>query len=530
MIKRRIWLILLPIAYVTTIGAVVAFFLPKKYEVKVTVNVLEARVDEPGRLNANAQQTSTQRELENAEQHVKQHNRVWEIIDSLAWQDFQQRTWNEKNEYIERIKKNIQVIVQPKIKDEGSTFIDITYKDTDPHRAETFLNALALRWLQEVSESEKVFQKEAAKKMRELVDEQEELWRMAEEAITELQKTHQISPLASDRSSIRFSSDPVEERLAMLEARRDDLLADKAGKLAARTQAQESYDAEPPVLEKSLPPVTGPIEKQLVTLKQNRAQIETKREALKPASREYTRLQHKLREIDETIETLEEEAAKATGSSTTVPNETRRELGTQLLTLDNQLLEIDTQLASTEEQIADVEVELQRRIDALARLRQLQSESEAALRKRDGHEAELMDIEENLAILDGYGDPYVVTQEALAEPDPSEPNVPLIIVFCLLGGIALGLALAALAEFARPGFRNASEAVRGLSVPVLGVVDRISTRSERVRGRLQRVLVGISTVVVLGGLVFVSWAWRNDPALLGTELAHALDELHEGLK
>ena len=191
---------------------------------------------------------------------------------------------------------------------------------------------------------------------------------------------------------------------------------------------------------------------------------------------------------------------------------------------------MDAQIQTLAEQIGDLDSDRRRRTEAIGELRRLESEAQEAKAKAREHLAELAQIESNLAIMRGIGDPYSVTRRAVAEEEPSSPNVPLIIVGSLLAGLAIGVGLTALLEFARPGFRTPSDAVRALTVPVLGVVDHFSTRAQLMRVRIQRCLVGISTVVLLGGLAWIAWAWHEKPELLGTNLAHALNELHESLK
>ena len=529
-LKRRLWTLVLPVVYLGVIGSAIALFLPKKYEVDITLNVLEARVDDPGRLDANAQQTAVQRELPNAESHVKQHRRIRQVIEELGWEDYLQQTGVEQNEYIERVAKNLDVKVTAKQKDEGSTFIDITYKDTDRNRAETFLNTLAPRWLVEISEQDINNQVEAAKSMRGLVEDEDLRYRTAEEEIIEIQQLFSITP-AQPGIETRFSSDPIEEQLKEAESRLSAAEAERDGALAELESIREAMQAQPLTIDVENTPERGAIQTQMAKLRTQELAILAERKGLREgASSSWWKSERNLTNVRDQMAELEDEMAGLESTFEEIPNPARQPLELKETLLIGDIKGLDSQIARTRSEVFDLDIKQKRRTKAMGDLREKQNQATQAKTKAEGHLAELAQIEENIAMMRALGTPYVVTKSAVSDVKPNSPNVPLIIVGSLLAGLAIGIGLTALLEFARPGFRTPSDAVRALTVPVLGVVDHISTHAERVRSRTQRALVGFSTLILLGGLVWISWAWHQKPELLGTDLAHALDELHESLK
>ncbi len=529
-LKRRLWTLVLPVVYLGVIGSAIALFLPKKYEVDIVLNVLEARVDDPGRLDANAQQTAVQRELPNAESHVKQHRSIRQVIEELGWEDYLQQTSIEQNEYIDRVAKNLDVKVTAKQKDEGSTFIKITYKDTDRDRAETFLNALAPRWLEDISEQDINNQVEAAKSMRGLVEDEDSRYRAAEEEIIEIQQLFSITP-AQPGVETRFSSDPIEEQLKEAESRLGAAEAERDGALAKLESLREALLEQPPTLDVENTPEKGAIQTQMASLKTQELAILAEREGLKQgASNTWWKSERNLANVREQIAELEDAIAGLESTFDEVPNPARQQLELQETILIGDIKGLDSQIERTRSEVFDLDIRQKRRTKAMGDLREKQNQATQARTKAEGHLAELAQIEENIAMMRALGTPYVVTKSAVADVKPNSPNVPLLILGSLLAGLAIGIGLTALLEFARPGFRTPADAVRALTVPVLGVVDHISTRAERVRTRTQRMLVCFSTLILLGGLVWISWAWHKKPELLGTDLAHALDELHESLK
>jgi hypothetical protein len=62
------------------------------------------------------------------------------------------------------------------------------------------------------------------------------------------------------------------------------------------------------------------------------------------------------------------------------------------------------------------------------------------------------------------------------------------------------------------------------------VVDTISTRPERRRRSLNRLVVGISSALLIGSFGWFAWAWSAKQELLGTDLALWLTEVQEQLK
>jgi hypothetical protein len=66
---------------------------------------------------------------------------------------------------------------------------------------------------------------------------------------------------------------------------------------------------------------------------------------------------------------------------------------------------------------------------------------------------------------------------------------------------------------------------RSLAVPVLGAINRIVTRGEQRSALLRRAVVGTSTLVLVGTILWVTWAYQTRPALLGPRVTRLIDDL-----
>ncbi len=90
-------------------------------------------------------------------------------------------------------------------------------------------------------------------------------------------------------------------------------------------------------------------------------------------------------------------------------------------------------------------------------------------------------------------------------------------------GLALGLGSALLGEFSKSCFRNTSDISRVLVVPVLGVVSPIVTRVQKRRQMLRRFAVGSMSLLLIGSVLFVTWAWVEEPTLLGDRMNESIE-------
>ena len=92
----------------------------------------------------------------------------------------------------------------------------------------------------------------------------------------------------------------------------------------------------------------------------------------------------------------------------------------------------------------------------------------------------------------------------------------LIVAFSVIAGLALGLAVAVIAEYSRNCFRNVGDISRVMVVPVLGTIDTIVTRREARLAAARRAIVGCASLAFILAVVFVTWASVESPDLLSS--------------
>jgi hypothetical protein len=97
-------------------------------------------------------------------------------------------------------------------------------------------------------------------------------------------------------------------------------------------------------------------------------------------------------------------------------------------------------------------------------------------------------------------------------------------------GLALGMGLAILSEYARSSYRTVADLATVMSVPVLGAIETIVTRKERRSLQLSRAMGGLSTALIVGSLGWVTYLWHSAPERLPLEVQDTIERLRSVLK
>ena len=534
LLRKRMWTILLPVLYLGTVGVVVATFLPRKYESQTTINVKPASIEEEGRISRDARQTDTQREIPNAEYQVKQPKRIREIIQAnpLEWPEFSGMDQAAKESFIDSIRDNIAVavLVNPSEKNQGSTFIDVSYLDTVPRRAPTFLRELSKRWVEDVYDAEVTAQSNIARMSRDQVAGTESELDTVLESMRRIEDDEGITSLVLTENRSSREADPIQVRPDELAQMIATLKGEIEAARAALEAAEERYGLIEPMIPGPPPAVPDAFLDQVQLAELKISQLEAQLAKIKPASPQYRVIEGQIAEYEQGIEDLKVQLESSAPEAALVPNNERLNVANTINNLGIQIAGKEQEAVGLAEQYSEALAARSSRNDALRQLKKLEEERLELIEQRKEQRADLLGAQRILNFYDTLPKPYEITKEPTLPNGPSFPNVPLIVAFSIVAGLALGLGCAFLMEFAKPGFRGTAEVSRNLGLPVLGVVNEITTKAERRRRRASKVAVGLSTVVVLGSLSWITWAWLNDPRLLGTDFARFLDNLHEKLR
>jgi uncharacterized protein involved in exopolysaccharide biosynthesis len=522
-VSRRRWQILLPALYVITLGVVLSVFAPKRYVAEMSINLLEARVDDRSYDRRSLQESATQREIDNAEYQAKAPYRVRRVIELLGWDDFLALEPTEQTEYIDRVCDRIEVDVLPKAKDEGSTFVDLRFSNVDRQKAEDFLERLATIWVQEVYNKDADNLRQERESIRKLRDEsKKEFERLVRERALVI-SDNELTPGQVEIGSRGREEDPVAARRNVRLVEQENLEI-RIEEQSARRQSLQDLISATPVFEISSSVITQGNQDLIRQLEQQMQSLVAKQDRYLQAHTEWQRIQRDLEEAEEQIQELRAAARDVIETSTPAFNPKRRQLQDQIDALTTELDE----LTAKRNRLADLNEADRRlidtRIQAMTRVAELDVQIDSAEANLRGAEDELFQRQQALQVLtEAYGQPWIITKEVSTKDQPTEPNTAILIAFAVIAGLALGVGVAAAAEFLQTGFRNPGDAARSIELPVLGVIGEYRTVSERRASSVRRIVVALSTVLLLGGLGGFTWTWANRPELLSTEVLEAIE-------
>lgn len=180
----------------------------------------------------------------------------------------------------------------------------------------------------------------------------------------------------------------------------------------------------------------------------------------------------------------------------------------QMAKLDEEIKDLSTQVAPLQKQIESHTARLAEMPVFEQKISRLQQDSES-LRKEYGNlldKKQAADMSYALEIRQ-KAEKFVVLDAAQTPQKPAAPNRPLINLAGLLGGLVLGVALAAVVEMNDETVRSESEASRILGKPILSGVPHLISRQERkllwfrAAGMLAGTVIGSFALGLLASLV-----------------------------
>lgn len=532
-LKRRRWQVALPAAFVITGGIVFAVIAPRKYTVATRVELRETTVEHDS-LFDDPEASATTRELGNIEHHVRHNERIKEIIERELdqWPRYLNADYRQRREFIrEKVIRNLDVNVQFRPFNRGSTFVDIAYTDTDVVRAERFLTELIGSWVDNVIERDRNTVQSELDILQNQVIAAETQFNDLNTKFVGLTKDMGIDPsqpLVVGKAE--RAADPYWLEVQSIEGWIQDVRTDLAKAEGELNDIEEKLRDTPPEIPQSETIAGLGMAQQIATLEGQILGLRQKQEPLTPQHSKWGVIDREIQALESQVaqlrllETGEKEVLK------NVPNplylgliQTRDERQTVVAGLRSEL-------DSLTQRLSEANLRAIKRSDDYGELFELYGRLTTAAEELRAKQAAMAAKQMTMELITGaWGKPYDIVDPPAAPNAPSAPNVWLILTFATLAGIALGLVVATLAEFGRPGFRTVSELANAMTVPVLGTINAIVTREERRRERMRRTVVGTSCAVLLGSLLLTTYLWQFQRTVLPTELLQAIDDLQYSL-
>lgn len=524
-LRKRKWQVLLPIAYTLTLGGAFAVLVPKKYRCSTQVELRELYIEGA---RADRALSISSIEAESAPQQLQSLTRIRKVIEKLEWPDYLRLSPQERNEFLVDRRRNLSITVPRREKNTGSTFVTISYSDVNPQRAYQFLRELRGAWIDEVVVRDREQIRSEYENLVARTQAEQQVHDELLEELTKLKAAHDLSPTQPGAGEGRTrNEDPLYARLTQNQER-----------LAALELEMETADARVLRLEEELARTQATIPRtelvagdsfqdQIAALRLSRMKVVKLLEdgGYRPEHSKYKALQKELVRIDRDLAALEGEVVEAEEYQSWLPNPAFTDIEKLLVEARleaNGLRDQHQQLFRVTTRDGEVNRERQEVYRKERELEQKLLESRTRLVELSSKQGSKS---VQLAFLSGTaGNPFTITQEPVPPAKPTEPNPLLIIAFALVAGAALGLGTSVVAEFAKNSFRSPADLGRVMVVPILGVIGQIVTQAERRRRRVQQLAVGVSTAVILGVVIFVTWAWAVSPDLLTPGMKDGIED------
>lgn len=536
-LRRRRYQVVVPAILVATFGIAFAVIVPKRYRVSMRIDIGDrTRVESDARLK-NPQEVAVRREAPSAHEHIVNYTRVKDFVESnlSLWPDYvQAKNDGERFNFISKqiLYKNLSA--QPTLRDVkggGTIFIEISYSDEDPTRAAKLLDGISTAWLREVFETDRSTLINERAKFQDMIGAQQEDLQESERRLYALYELLGIDPSATNTDSRR---DETGDRAFRMLDKAETELADVEMRLNGaefELQQAEQRLKETPEMLVSEEQLGSDDPQAVLTKKQEQlAALEEEIENLRPSNSTYRRLKPKIDELRGEIRELESREPELDSRLVEEPNPRHEEYELTLRNKRDEVGRLAALRAELSKNVEELKLETKARSAQYKGLDELQNEVALARELVNRTRGEWQDRDTSLQLLDASQQAWIISRPPLPSTASTQPNPWLLAAVSVVLGLALGIGLAVLAEFARSCYRSTTDLASVMGVPVLGAIETIVTRKERRRLQLAHATAGLSTAVIVGTIGWLTWLWYSSPERLPLEVQDAIERLRSALK
>lgn len=528
--KRRAWQIVLPGAFGLALGVFFVALLPRSYKVSTQLEVHDVQAPIGGR---GFDATAIQRELTKVSTIVKSRDRVRRIVEKQEWDDYLGADPDTQALYVDEVTARLSARTSATDKSmAGSQFVWMDYTDSDPQRAARFLNDVRDSFVQELVARGRDRAKEDLKKLQELRSEKEERYQDMERQLAELRKKYNLSlTQPAPGGGRQRNEDPLYQQLADTRVLLATVQQNLAQEKARNEILHQQYDQTPPELPEQLVAAGVDVQGRIAQIETDIAVRRQDQQGIKSIHSKFKRLESEIQQLEEQRRILLNQSAPPSVDVNYKPNPQRLALALDLQKSD-QLLQT---LAASERKLAEDERSFASRQQAMADVYREVTNLDTQV---ESTRTAFLDADQRYQVQKDYfeyvsgpqGNPFQVAARAEPPSEPDSPVVALVVGIFAIAGLALGLISAIVVEFGRNAFRSVGDVTRSMAIPVLGTIQAIVTRQERRNSLVRRAAVGLASVVLIGTILWITWAWDNRQSLLGPRLVDMIEGLRKMLR
>lgn len=500
-LRRRIWLILLPLAVVSAVTAVVARHLPNRYRSETVILVVPQRVPE-----TYVKATVTARiedRLQSISQQILSRTRLERIIQDFNLYAAQRQTGTMEN-IVERMRFDIDVQVVK------SDAFRVAYVGDDARTVMQVTSRLASLFIEENLRDREVLAEGTNRFLEAQVEDTRRQLIQHEKKLEEYRKRFSgelPSQLPANLQIIQNIQMQIQALVESINRDRDRRLLVERLLHDTEREIQTSDPARVAASPVDVASLGAPNETASQKLASAQTQLAALESRLRPSHPDVQRMLRLIGELQQQVEAETRDSpvdSKVVSTEPLVPpsqvikTERVSDLRAELEQLDRQL-----EFKNAEHQrLRALTDSYQQRVES-----QPTRESELAELTRDYSTlqtlyAALLTKQEESKIAANLERRQVGEQFKLLDPariaeNPFSPNRRRMTLLGMAAGLALGLGLVALLEYNDRAFKTDTELAKELALPVLAVVPMMVTHSEERRAFWRRVFLGcgLGTIV-----------------------------------
>lgn len=481
--RRRLWIILPAIAILVA-ASIVVWRLPNIYRCETTILVDPQKVPD-NYIKATVTQNIADR-LSTIQEQVTSPAVLKKLIDTMGLYPDLKKSLGEQ-EVIRIMQTSIQVEPVTSMGSQLSAF-RITFKGRNPVEVAQVTNQIAALFIEENL------------KVRE-----QQSYGTADFLESELQKTSQDlqqkeSELATTRSrylqelpeSEQFHVQQAENLRMEMRGMDDRISRDQQEKISL----QSLMAASAPTVDLDIGSGTSASQSQLDSV---RTKLSALQNRYGPAHPDVRRLQA---ELDELKAKQSSQPAPTIGDATKIQR-------VHNPVIESQIEKLDQDIADQKEKAANIQKDIDFHISKIQQSPIYWEKTAGITRDYDALRARYSQLLEKKLSADTASamesrqksERFVILDPAQVPEKPYSPNRPLLLGAGIIGGLFLGIALAALLELTDDSVREGREVEKILGLPVLSGVPEILTAQQRWSSRIRLCAVSVTTVamaVILG--------------------------------
>jgi protein tyrosine kinase modulator len=477
-IKRRRWVILVPLCIALLAGIYLAFTLPRVYEAKTLILVESQSV--PRNFVQPIVTEDTAQRISTISQQILSRTSLEKIIKEFGLLSGPAQASLFMEDKVAELRQQISVEVSSDHRRQTDAFT-ISFRGEDPDVVMRVANGLATDFIDanlKVRESQAVgtstFLESQMESMRKKLE-------LLEEKIQDFRKEH-----------MGELPEQLNTNLSILQRLQEGLNSRQQGLLEAKLRLAElnnqAVSKEPSVLV-----LDGSQRRDdgAVSLEDLRAQLESLQSRYTDAHPDIQRLKKRIAELESKSNQMQDEAAMTRH----IPPVLRH----QMADANREIQGDESEIENLKRQID----EYQKKVDAIPK-----REQELLSLNRDYHNIKTTydsllnrKLEADIAVSmerKQKGEQFRVLDPARVPKRPVAPNLKKLFLLVIAGGLGAGAGLALLLEIAKPTFRNPDEIESRLGLPVLVSIPRLLHHRQILLGRLNNIASIAFSVFILG--------------------------------